>query len=398
MLMENINKLNIEKAFYIAIENQKKNNLVTAKKIYIKIIQIEPNLIMAQYNLGLVYRQLGESKKSIECFTKVIEINPTIVNAHNNLGLVYADLGRYEEAVNCYLEALNHDINHKKTNQNLISILTYHRSNKKNSIININNELREIFKKLKNKNLNNFFSESFILIKKIQKEIFEIDYQETQIYRRNSFNLDCSRHHGVFNKFNIIPKFCFSCFKIQIEPRNIIDLIKLYIIFDSFKFSNNNWRKCMIELRPEVKGTYKGFIYCSSFDEAKKIISEIDPILNKNLKYKLSIKRGCSEFYKTFPDYKQIDKKESNYMNFDEKWSKIEKKFDQEASLIKKKLSDSISGFSISDFLIINHWLNYAKIINDTSYKSLSIDFIHSKLIDEKMSGQIDLRRKEFLC
>ncbi len=37
----------------------------------------------------------------------------------------------------------------------------------------------------------------------------------------------------------------------------------------------------MIEIRPEVQGTYKGFIYCSSFDEAEIILDDISPILKK---------------------------------------------------------------------------------------------------------------------
>ena len=39
-----------------------------------------------------------------------------------------------------------------------------------------------------------------------------------------------------------------------------------------FKFPQNNIRKCLIELRPDVKGLYKGIIYCSSLDEAEKVL------------------------------------------------------------------------------------------------------------------------------
>tara|TARA_B100000767_G_C19499968_1_gene423889 strand:- start:66 stop:530 length:465 start_codon:yes stop_codon:yes gene_type:complete len=154
----------------------------------------------------------------------------------------------------------------------------------------------------------------------------------------------------------------------------------------------------MIELRPDVSGTYKGIIYCTSLDEAKKILDEISPTLKRILEYNVSIKRGCSEFYNTFPDFKQIDKDESNFMNFNDNWNEIEKKVDNENDLGSKKLADSISGFSISDFMIVNHWLNYAKIINDTSYKKISINITHSKFVSKKMSDQIKLRRKEFLC
>jgi len=154
----------------------------------------------------------------------------------------------------------------------------------------------------------------------------------------------------------------------------------------------------MIELRPNVSGVYKGLIYCSSMEEASEILSDISPILKKNLEYKVSIKRGCSEFYKSFPNFKQTDKKDSTFMNYNNKWEKLEKIADTKKDLIQKKLSDSISGLSISDFLIINHWLNYAKLINDLSYKDVNTNFPYSKFIFEKISSQIEFRKKEFLC
>ena len=468
--MYQIKKLNIEELFNLAVQNQKKNNLVEAKKLYNKIlnlhpkfieaynnlgliyrsegenakaiqcyekiikinpnlidaynnlgiifqklgkikkakdcyekiIKLDPNFIMAQYNLGLVLRQLGQNEKALNCFKKVIEINPSIVNAHNNLGITYADLGSYKKAIDCYITALKHDNKHKKAKENLISALTYYHSDNDNPIIVTNNLLKKVHKDIKNnltdKNLETFFKKSFKIINNIQQNIEGIDYIETQIYRRNSKNLNCGRHHKVFNQFNIIPKFCFSCFKIQIEPKTIFELIKLFFIFDNFNFPNNNWRKCMIELRPEVQGTYKGFIYCSSIDESKKIIDDLSSVLKKSLEYKVSIKRGCSEFYKTFPNFRQIDKDETNFMNFEDSWNKIEKKAEREINLDNRILKESISGFSISDFLIINHWLNYAKAINDNTYKNVSNDFIHSKFVAEKMSNQLELRRKEFLC
>ena len=468
--MYQIKKLNIEELFNLAVQNQKKNNLVDAKKLYNKIlnlhpkfiaaynnlgliyksegenekaiqcfkkiikinpnlinahnnlgiifqklgenkkakdcyekiIQADPNFIMAQYNFGLVLKQLGEYEKAISCFKKVIEIDSSIVNAHNSLGATYADLGRYKEAIDCYTVVLKHDNKHKIAKQNLISALTYYQSDNDNPIIVTNNLLKKLHKDITNNlednNLETFFKKSFKIIDNIQENIHEIDYIETQIYRRNSKNLNCERHHKVFNHLNIIPKFCFSCFKIQIEPKTVFELIKLFFIFDNFNFPNNNWRKCMIELRPKVQGTYKGFIYCSSMDESKKILNDLSSVLKKSLEYKVSIKRGCSEFYNPFPNFKQTDKDETNFMNFEDSWNEIEKKAESEIKLDNKILKESISGFSISDFLIINHWLNYAKVINDISYKNVSTDFIHSKFVEKKISNQLELRRKQFLC
>ena len=38
-----------------------------------------------------------------------------------------------------------------------------------------------------------------------------------------------------------MPEYCFSCYKIQIDPENVIDLIKIHIIFDNFDFENVNF-------------------------------------------------------------------------------------------------------------------------------------------------------------
>jgi tetratricopeptide (TPR) repeat protein len=320
---------------------------------------------------------------------------------HNSLGATYGDLGRYKEAIDFYIIALKHDNKHKTAKENLISALTYYQSDNDNPIIVINNLLKKLHKditnNLENNNLETFFKKSFKIIDNIKENIHGIDYNQTQIYRRNSKNLNCERHHKVFNHLNIIPKFCFSCFKIQIEPKTVFELIKLFFIFDNFNFTNNNWRKCMIELRPKVQGTYKGFIYCSSMDESKKILNDLSSVLKKSLDCKISIKRGCSEFYNPFPNFKQTDKDETNFMNFEDSWGEIEKKAESEIKLDNTILKESISGFSISDFLIINHWLNYAKAINDISYKNVSIDFIHSKFVAKKISNQLELRRKQFL-
>ena len=194
--------------------------------------------------------------------------------------------------------------------------------------VNNLNQAKKIYKKIlsfkpkfieAHKNLGLIFQKSYQIIGNAKKDFKEIDYIETQTYRRNSQNLDCERHHDVFNQSNIIPKFCFSCFKIQIEPQNVKELIKLFFIFDNLKLPKNNWRKCMIEMRSGVSGSYKGFVYCSSMEEATKILNIIDSILKKYLKYNVSIKRGCTEFYKIFPNFKETEVKANSFMNYDER-------------------------------------------------------------------------------
>ena len=153
----------------------------------------------------------------------------------------------------------------------------------------------------------------------------------------------------------------------------------------------------MIELRNDVPGAYKGFIYCSSNDEAEKILKQITPLLKNHLIYNAKIKRGCTEFYEKFPNYKEINNTKDNFMRYDSSWDQKEKKYDLKKNLNKKIFTDTLSGLSISDFLIMNNWLNYAKIIGDFSYKKIINNFLYSDYVYKKTSSQLEFRKKEFL-
>jgi hypothetical protein len=60
------------------------------------------------------------------------------------------------------------------------------------------------------------------------------------------------------------------------------------------------------------------------------------------------------------------------------------------------KLNHTIPGLSISDILTISHWLNYAKIIGDLTYKEIDLDFFGSKFIEHQLSNQVEFRTKQF--
>ena len=435
--MKENNQLNVKKLFNSAFQNQKKKNFKIAISQYKKLIDINPNLALVYYNLGLIYEQLeetevakknykksvkvdplffhsynnlgilfqkqGEKEKAIDNFKKVIEINSRYINAYNNLGLVYSSLGHYKEAVNSFIKTLELEKNNSLAKKSLIYLLTYYSTINNHPLIIANNNLKQITKKfifedlLKIKNLSYILKESYKIMKNYDHNFENLEFIETQSYRRNSLDLNCIRHHEVFNNSNIIAKFCFNCFKIQIEPSNVIDLIKLFFVFDRLELSKNNQRKCMVELREEVSGLYKGIIYCSNVEEAKNILEDITPLLILNLKYKVSIKRGCSEFYKSFSNFNIVDKKDINFMNYPKKWEKIEQKIKIKKNYNTIKINNTVSGMSISDFLVINQWLNYAKEIGDQSYKQIGFETFNSQYISEKMINQIEFRKKEFM-
>ena len=80
----------------------------------------------------------------------------------------------------------------------------------------------------------------------------------------------CFRHFTVFNKFSVIPKYCFDCCKVLIEPRTVVELFKLLMVFEKLELPNDNTRKCMCESRDFCSGTYKGFIYMQRHRGSKR--------------------------------------------------------------------------------------------------------------------------------
>ena len=435
--MKNHINLKIKEILKLGVQNQKEKNFKEAIKNYENIIKIDPSIVFAYHNLGLIYVETenidlakknfllaikinplfiysyinlgilfqneGQKEKAIECFEKIIEIDPKNISGYNNLGLVNASLGKYKKALNNYFKTLRIDNSNIIAIKSIIFLLTYHVSDNDHPIINANNELRllkqdhKLINLLTKENLSLMLKRSIEILNKISIDINKLNFTETQSYRRNPLDLNCDYHHKVFNHINIIPKFCFNCFKVQIEPENVIDLIRLFFIFDDLNLPKNNQRKCMVEFRNQVAGLYKGMIYCSSLEEAKKILEDLRPILQRNLKFKSSIKRGCSEFYNSFPSYNIIESDKKNYMTYNQDWEKIEENLKIKKNFNTIKLNNSITGLSISDVLIIIQWLNYAKIVGDPTIKEVDLNFFNSKFIENKLSNQVEFRKKEFI-
>ena len=65
-------------------------------------------------------------------------------------------------------------------------------------------------------------------IKNTKNEIF---LTTNQIPRGGKEYLNCERAFDIFENYKVMPEYCFSCYKVQIDP-NVLDLIKLYFLFD----------------------------------------------------------------------------------------------------------------------------------------------------------------------
>ena len=354
-------------------------------------------------NVGVILFKLGKITESINAFEKSIENNPNFSLAYNNLAVSFLELGMFQEASKYFSLALKLNKDDLSAQKHLINIfnLVSPKNHEENNLINLNFRIKNIANDL---NISNYF-----LTKNIKKILEEcknlisnceenIIFNETQIFRKNTKNLNCFRHFKVFNEFNIIPKYCFGCYKIQINLFTIIDLIKLYFIFDLMYLKNNNLRKCMVETRNQISGNYKGYIYCTGLDEANELSKIINGEMNKNNlnDFKISIKHGCSEFYKSYPEFKNID----NKMNYKEEWLIKEKLIDERIPIRmekdKKIWGNYLKGLNLSDILIIFNWINYAQLIGDLSYKKIFEKEIENNFLNKILDNQLEFRKNIF--
>ena len=362
---------------------------------YQKLSEEEKNFKIFN-NMGYALFKLGRFLEASIKFKQSLEINNTFIPTYENVIICLKLIGNYELSIKYILLAINLSPLNQKFKNSLIDIFNFYKpKDNKNIIININNKINKLYDVKENLLTQNSF------IKKILKESEEIlekkglnfIYPETQIYRRNKLNLNCDRHFGIFNKHKIIPKYCFGCYKVQISLDNVLKLIKLYFYFNKINLKNNNIRKCMIELRENVIGNYKGYLYASSLKEAKDIkkIIERDLIREKIIPEKVEIKHGCTEFYDQFQLYKNVEEDITDKI-YKKNWANVEKEFDQKNLITeqnKEKIyNNTLNEFNLPDFLIIKNWLLYAKITEDNSYREI-FDFN----IEDNQLSKIDIQK-----
>ena len=348
-------------------------------------------------NYGLILKSLGKLQEAEVFIRKAIDLNPFFVDGYINLGSILIALGKLKEAEVSLLKAIEINPRDKCAQNSLINLFTIYKP--KNIDLNPLHKINEEFKKINISNKKNDYitDNEAIMIYKNGLEIYsqynlDLETSLSQIYQRNELDFNCKRHKLIFNQAKIIPEFCFGCYKVQVEVNSIIDLIKLFLVFNDLKLKNKNTRKCLVELRNNISGFYKGLIYCLGLEDALEISQKLDIKLQNNIRIDLfsKVKRGCSEYPLEFPKYKEISKSGDQPMIYNEQWRNIEKEFDQEKKEWGKSIK-SIKGFSLNDFLIMRNWIAYAIKIGDETV---------DKLTDEKLKGPKEFNdlNRTFYC
>jgi len=386
---EDFKLLNLKGLVYLRL-NEFNNSI----DCFTTALLIKKNSFLTLFYRSTSYIEIGEYHKSLKDLVDAEAINPLSHEISFNMGFVYSNLGKNDEAIKYYQKTLKLKNDYTSAQENLIKKL-----NEVNSIKDSEDNITRshlIINKFKykyNKSLKITDEEIKSLFKNVTEKIKnkDISITQTQIFKKNNINLNCERHFKVFNNFKIIPKFCFSCFKVSIKFKNVIDLIKLYLVFDNVNFLNNNIRKCMIELRPKIEGNYKGFIYCSSLSEANEIKNEIRKIVENKIgdDFIIEVKRGCTEFSEKYPKYQNL---KNEIMNYNKDWIKYEEIIDEKFPKFKvyNNNEKTIKVISLSDILVIKNWLYFAKISGDQSYKKISEEDFTNFFLTDKFQKRID--------
>ena len=187
----------------------------------------------------------------------------------------------------------------------------------------------------------------------------------------------CQRGFMIFQRFQAIQEYCFGCYKVLVEPRTVMELFKLLILFQRLHLPNNNIRKCMTEFRTDCSGSYKGYVSCGGIEEGNEILAivgnEVSQQISPNIS--TSLKRGCSEFAAVYPEYARAEPG-IEPMKYNEDWREYEEYFEKHArwNPVRTDYPHQKVGepFKPSEVYAMTMFLHYAATIGDESYLEIA--------------------------
>lgn len=362
---------------------------------YDKCINLKPEFLEAHVGRGGTLKKLGRLEEAIISYQKAIQLNPEKAEASICLGIILARQGKFKEAVKLVQIHLDKDPKNIAAMTLLIGALNYCSPEAAvgGDHAKVQEKLRQIVPDsidipiITNETVQKLYQQCYSEM--AFSGLSDYKYAQSQIWRGKEHYLGCERHFVVFNNFNAIPRYCFSCYKIYVEPRTVLELFKLMIVFDTIKLPNDKARKCMVETRPEISGAYKGYIYCQGHDEGLEILRRVQEVVAERIsKYvKVTLKRGCSEFALSYPEYIKNDENGKSVMAYKDEWGEHEDYADK--NLVKHIYppvldSHNHAGLTLHDALVMHNWLAYAATIGDLSYMEISGAPVEKLRIDKR--------------
>ena len=112
-------KNTVEEMFQYGVNAHQNGKLKEAEKLYKSILDVDPQHLDANNNLGILLFSLGKTQEAEKIYKKVIELKPDHLNACNNLGILLHELDRLDEAEKLYRKAIKIKPNYAEAYSNL---------------------------------------------------------------------------------------------------------------------------------------------------------------------------------------------------------------------------------------------------------------------------------------
>jgi predicted TPR repeat methyltransferase len=116
-------ELSLEEAVSVAIILQKSQQLVAAREVYRRVLEIAPDHPRALHYAGLLAHQQGRNEEALTLIERSVALVPDQADWYSNLGIVFQSDQRLEPAVDSYRRAIEIDPGHANAHNNLAVLL-----------------------------------------------------------------------------------------------------------------------------------------------------------------------------------------------------------------------------------------------------------------------------------
>lgn len=190
---------------------------------------------------------------------------------------------------------------------------------------------------------------------------------------------ECLRLHKIyFDRFNILPSRCLSCFKVVVSPQNLEEMFAMRKLMRDLNFPG----KLGMEMRDYVRGLWKAFFYCNRIEHGIKRYNQVRRALKaRDLGHlPVILKRGCTEY--------ERDKGPSD------NWDRLITK--QQLKIVEPFLDRWIE-VSVNSARAVPPWLSARIQYRWIEWAAANGDETYLKYTDGKVLDQPDAEKKRLL-
>ena len=350
----------------------------SAIKNYNHAIHLEPKNANLYANLGNAQSKIGNYEDALKNYHTALKLNPKLHEVSRLIGVTYKNIGKLDDALKWLGKAIEANPESRTAFETIVSVISAVPVSSLTDapVFKAEKKIREIPIPIgkHHEGLSSFFEQ----LQKISCDhVATQSHSASQIKWANTKPLNCDRHKSIFNKYNAIPEFCFGCYKVQIEPRTVLELIQISFLFSTYPGFDKYIRKSMIELRPNVGGFYKSLIYCGSYEAAKELLEITADLIEKNtgMKFYSKIKHGCSEYERAYPSFGSIGENDKAGLKYDSSWKSFEGEYDNSNPVKVGSIPvQATDGFHLQFWLIIRNWFAYAAGLDDDSRVKMQLN------------------------